>query len=181
MADTRYLGGAMLILVDDANLGTIARAATIWERLHARVLGASFDRRLAAGAAPETSAALEVRALALVRVAHREVLADSIEKIIEEAAGPTRRLGSRVVLREGVSYSPATFWRLWWTGLERPDRLRQAVSRPSGSCSAMASAPSTIRRTRVRFDVRPSLPFGCWIPSAERRVLRGDRKDVTLP
>jgi hypothetical protein len=87
----------MLILVDDANVGTIARAATIWERLQARVLGTSLDGRLAAGAAPETSAALEVRALNLVRATHRAMLANSIEKIIEAAIRPARSRGSRVV------------------------------------------------------------------------------------
>lgn len=81
----------MLILVHDAAHGLIARLATPRERLGARLRAGSLDRRLAAGAAAESSPLLAVRALMLVRPSMRESLARSLQQIMTKAAQPDGR------------------------------------------------------------------------------------------
>jgi hypothetical protein len=95
--DSARQRGPILILVDDADHGLVARKATAWERLLARTSAASLDRQLAAGTAPEASAIYALRALALVRPQQRQSLARTLRRILDEAAQPAYRLWPRVL------------------------------------------------------------------------------------
>ncbi len=87
----------MLFLVEDSDHGLVARKATAWERPLARVRAASLDRQLAAGTAPEASASLALRALALVRPQQRQSLARSLQQVLDDANQRARRFGPRIV------------------------------------------------------------------------------------
>ena len=78
-----------LLLTDNASPGCVRtehdRVLTrAWTRLHASPL----DRALAAGASPDSSAALSLRAHALIGAAARRDLARSIRRLVEAARHP---------------------------------------------------------------------------------------------
>jgi hypothetical protein len=82
-----------LLLTDKANPGCVraepGRALTrAWTHLHASQL----DRALAAGASPDSSAALSLRAHALIGAAARRDLARSIRHLLEAARRPVNPL-----------------------------------------------------------------------------------------
>lgn len=74
----------MLILFND-DQSVITRAETPLDRLMARARAATLDRALAGGVPPEASAALALRAQALVRPSTRDALAHCVERLVEEA------------------------------------------------------------------------------------------------
>jgi hypothetical protein len=72
-----------------------AHRARITNRLLARMFGASLDRRLAAGQAPEADRLLAVRAQQLVALRRRRELARNWEHLLAEATGrPSSRPGA---------------------------------------------------------------------------------------
>lgn len=75
----------MLILLDDVDQCVTPRGATAWQRLACHLRAGKLDRDLAGGASPDASAALALRAQALVRPSKRRALARSVQKLVEEA------------------------------------------------------------------------------------------------
>lgn len=77
------------------------------ERLNARVRARRLDRALADGALPDSSAAMAMRARALVRADTRKELAASIRRITGERAAPVA-IGLRVgtVTARGTAIGP---------------------------------------------------------------------------
>ena len=78
----------MLIVVNDVAGCFVIRPATRWERALVCLRADSLDRRLAAGAEPETDALLALRAAVLVRPIVRLRLAHGLQGILREAASP---------------------------------------------------------------------------------------------
>ena len=91
----------MLILLDDLDRCVATRPATPGERVAARVRATRLDRYLAAGVSPDSSAALALRAQALVRPSMRRALARGVQRLLAEAASeaPPRCIGARVWVR----------------------------------------------------------------------------------
>jgi hypothetical protein len=89
-----------LLLLSDFDKGVIARAATPWERLVARTCAATLDRELASGASPDTTAALALRARALLRPQMQCELGQQVARVLAEGTGsPLRVRGSKVPVR----------------------------------------------------------------------------------
>jgi hypothetical protein len=89
---------SLVLLVADDHDGSILRSrARLRDRLAARWRGDRLDRALAGGVAPDTDAALELRAHALIGAPVRRALADRTERAIRDALGARPRLSSRVV------------------------------------------------------------------------------------
>ena len=82
----------MLVVLNDVDDRFVARDATTWERVVARVRADQLDRELARGASPEASAPLAIRAQALVRPATRRFLARTLLDLLAEATHPAQRL-----------------------------------------------------------------------------------------
>jgi hypothetical protein len=78
-------GRTVLVGIDPAPWAACQARAT--DRLLARLFGASLDRRLAAGQAPETGRLLAVRAQQIVTLRHRRELAGNWERLLAVAAG----------------------------------------------------------------------------------------------
>jgi len=91
----------MLILINALDQGVTTKTATLWEQFVSRVRAYRLDHDIAAGASPESSPLLALRAQALVRPAMRQALARSVERLLEEAArGPAPpSFGLRVPVR----------------------------------------------------------------------------------
>jgi hypothetical protein len=104
----------MLLLVSDFDKALIARDATPWERLLARICAARLDRELACGASPDASATLALRARALLRPQTQSQLAQQVARVLVDATGPPRRvMGSRVpVRRNSIQAAAGTFRKL---------------------------------------------------------------------
>ena len=68
----------------------IIRPAGVTGRLLARLFGASLDRRLATGSAPESGRLLAIRAQQIVALRSRRDLARHWEHLLAVAAGPPR-------------------------------------------------------------------------------------------
>lgn len=78
-----------VVVLLDAD-GVCARRTTLRERISARLHAPSLDRRLAAGAAPESDVLLALRARRLARIESRRELALSVMRLLA-AAEPRRR------------------------------------------------------------------------------------------
>jgi hypothetical protein len=99
----------MLVLLDEAGC-PIARTARPWDRITVRLHAFSLDRDLAAGASPDASVALALRAQMLVRPRYRRGLARSARRVLAAAAQPP--FGSRLaipVCRDQVKDSSEEF------------------------------------------------------------------------
>ena len=81
----------MVVLLGHVDHAVIATEASRRERLAARLLAARLDRELAAGASPESSVLLALRAEYLVRPRIRRMLSASLQRILSEAVRPRRR------------------------------------------------------------------------------------------
>jgi hypothetical protein len=81
----------MLVVVDSADGGLIARRPSQREQVLARLRASTLDRELARGVAPESAVGLAVRADQLVRPKTRRWLARSLQRILAEARRPTPR------------------------------------------------------------------------------------------
>ncbi|HEY2520703.1 MAG TPA: hypothetical protein VGJ19_11360 [Streptosporangiaceae bacterium] len=94
-------GSLILVHTDPAGPGPWAtHRARVTDRLLARAFGASLDRGLAAGAAPESGRRLAVRAQQLVALDRRRELARNWERLLAVAAGPPAA-GPRALLCRG--------------------------------------------------------------------------------
>lgn len=80
-------------------LGVVARRARLRERLAARWRAGSIERRLARGAAPESDAALALRAQALVGTCFRRALAREVQRVVVDARGRHAWLARQVPTR----------------------------------------------------------------------------------
>jgi hypothetical protein len=78
----------MLVLLDEAGC-PVACTAHPWDRLLAHLRAFRLDSDLAAGASPEASVALALRAQMLVRTRHRYELARSADRVLAAATQPT--------------------------------------------------------------------------------------------
>src|SRR5271170_4794323 len=74
----------MLVLLDEAGC-PIARTARPWDRVAVRLRAFSLDRDLAAGASPDASVTLALRAQMLVRPRYRRELARSVRRVLMAA------------------------------------------------------------------------------------------------
>jgi hypothetical protein len=84
----------MVLLLGDVDDAVIAREATRREWVLARLHGARLDHELACGASPEASAEIALRAQYLVRPQTRRMLAQTLRRILAEAArGRTAPVG----------------------------------------------------------------------------------------
>jgi hypothetical protein len=102
----------MLVLLDEAGC-PIVRTARPWERLLVRLRASSLDRDLAAGASPDASVALALRAQTLVRPRYRRDLARSARRVLTAATRPP--LHSRLpvaVCRDRIKDSSEEFAEL---------------------------------------------------------------------
>jgi hypothetical protein len=117
------VGAAMnLLLVFEGLDGTYVevRRARLRDLLAARLNGAALDRRLAAGASPDASPSLALRARMLRRPAERRGLAARLREIVGESERPRPVLSSRIpVARMSVRRASADL-------LELADRLAAA-------------------------------------------------------
>jgi hypothetical protein len=73
--------------------GVRARSATRRERVASHVFGDRLDRELAAGARPEASATLSLRASQLACPASRRMLASTVARLIRSSQEPLATLG----------------------------------------------------------------------------------------
>jgi hypothetical protein len=91
----------MLILLDDLAQCVAMRTATPVQRIAARIRATRLDRDLAAGASPDSSPLLALRAQALVRPSMRRALARRVQQLLDDAAHeePTRVVSARVPVR----------------------------------------------------------------------------------
>jgi len=78
----------MLVLLVEAGC-PVACSAHPWDRLLAHLRAFRLDSDLAAGASPEASVALALRAQMLVRTRHRYELARSADRLLAAATQPT--------------------------------------------------------------------------------------------
>ena len=69
----------------------VLRPYRVTDRVLARAFGASLDRQLAAGAAPETTALLAARAQDIVSLRSRRAIAGDWEHLIKTARRTTRK------------------------------------------------------------------------------------------
>jgi hypothetical protein len=79
----------------------LLRPCRAWDRLRARLLARSLDRRLAAGHPPESSRLLATRALVLVRPDQRQAVARNWEHLLTVAGHPSARPLGRLPLCRG--------------------------------------------------------------------------------
>ena len=77
----------MLVLLEEAG-SPVACAVRPWDRLRARLRAFRLDSDLAAGASPEASVALALRARVLARTRHRRDLAASADRVLTTATQP---------------------------------------------------------------------------------------------
>jgi hypothetical protein len=107
-----------LVLTDRRNPGCVIveRSHTV-ARVRARVCSRQLDRELAQGISPDSSAILSVRAYDLIGVRMRAMLAQSIRRLVDDAAHPLRPMHFTVpICRSKV-------WRCRHTLEEVADRL----------------------------------------------------------
>jgi len=78
----------MLVLLDEAGC-PVACTAHPWDRVAAHLRAFRLDSDLAAGASPDASVALALRAQMLVRTRHRRDLAHSARRVLATATQPT--------------------------------------------------------------------------------------------
>jgi hypothetical protein len=107
-----------LVLTDRRNPGCVIVAhSSATARVRARMCTRQLDRELAQGISPDSSAVLSVRAHDLIGVRTRSMLAQSIRRLLDEAAHPLRPLHFTVpICRSKV-------WRCRHTLVEVADRL----------------------------------------------------------
>jgi len=88
-----------LVLVGTADAGVLARRARLRDVLAAWWRAGSLERALARGVAPETEAALALRAQALIAPSVRAALARQLQRVVRDARGGRARPVTRVATR----------------------------------------------------------------------------------
>jgi len=149
----------MLVLLDEAGC-PIARTAHPWDRIAVRLRAFSLDRDLAAGASPDSSVALALRAQMLVHPRYRRGLARSARRVL--TAATQQPFGSRLavpVCRDRVKDSSEEFGdlirRLLAAGPVTARGVAQAsvlVADASGPLYRRASAGDLRARVRDAAD-----------------------------
>jgi hypothetical protein len=102
----------MLLLLEEADV-LIARPATPWDRIRARLRARRLDADLASGASPDASAPLALRAQKLAQESFRRDLARNAQLIMAEAT--QLRVGRRLPVtacRDRVRTTSAEFAEL---------------------------------------------------------------------
>jgi hypothetical protein len=149
----------MLVLLDEVGC-PIACTAHPWDRIGARLRAFSLDRDLAAGASPDASVALALRAQILVRPRYRRGLARSAGRVLTAATqSPLRSRLAVPVVRDRVKDSSAEFadliGRLLAAGPVEARGVAQAsvlVADASGPLYRRASAGDLRARVRDAAD-----------------------------
>ncbi len=91
----------MIVVVEhDAGLGL--RRVRLRDRLLTRLRASSLDDELAAGASPESSVTLALRAGQLCRPSHRRLLSHSLIRVVAAAEKPAGSLRKAPVNRDAV-------------------------------------------------------------------------------
>ena len=99
----------IVVLAEAAGLGL--RRVRWRDRVVVRVRTSALDRRLAAGASPESSVPLALHAARLCEPTERQVLARSLTRIVAAADAPMVRRLAAPVHRPAVRRCPAPSWR----------------------------------------------------------------------
>jgi hypothetical protein len=149
----------MLVLLDEAGC-PIARTARPWDRMAVRLHAFSLDRDLAAGASPDASVALALRAQMLVHPRYRRGLARTARRVLTAATQPPHRSRLAVpVCRDRVAGSTEEFADLirglLAAGPVAPRGVAQAsvlVADASGPLYRRASAGDLRARVRDAAD-----------------------------
>jgi len=95
------MGAAMIVVVEHgAGLGL--RRVRPRDRLLTRLRASSLDAELAAGASPESSVTLALRAGQLCRPSYRRLLSHGLTRVVAVAERPTRSLRKVPVNRDAV-------------------------------------------------------------------------------
>jgi hypothetical protein len=79
----------MLLVFDESDSRLTTRRAGLWQRLAVCLRASRLDREIAAGASPDITADLALRAQALVRMSVRHDLAKSVQRIVDSSTGAT--------------------------------------------------------------------------------------------
>ncbi len=141
----------MLILLEQAGC-PVARTVRPWDRLLVRLRAFSLDRDLAAGASPDASVALALRAQMLVRTRYRRYLARSVRRVLRTASQAP--FGSRSpvpVCRDRVRDSSEEFAELIERLLAAGPVPAQGVARAS---MLLADASGPLYRRASPGDLR---------------------------
>ena len=103
----------VLLVTDSASGHVVARPARLPERLAARWRARSLERELARGAAPESAAALALRAQTLIGPCARAALARQVRAVLSDVRRPVRVGSARVrPRREEVAAAECELERL---------------------------------------------------------------------
>jgi hypothetical protein len=130
-----------------------AHRARVADRLLARLLGTSLDRRLADGQAPEAGRLLAVRAQQIVTLRHRRQLAGNWERLLAVAAdGPPSR--PRALLCRGRIMAAAAEVRELAGHLQAPLPVAAAGVAAARVLLTDATGPVYNRRDRTGLDAR---------------------------
>jgi hypothetical protein len=130
-----------------------ARRAGVTDRLLARMFGASLDRQLAAGQAPESGRLLAVRAQQLVALGRRRELARNWERLLSVATDGTSRPPRALLCRDRIVAAAAEIGEL-------ADQLRAPLPVAATGVAAAsvlltdATGPVYNRRDRTGLDTR---------------------------
>jgi hypothetical protein len=93
----------MLVLLAEADGSPTVKRVRPWDRMLTRCLAARLDRELAAGVAPDSSAALALRAQRLTRSSTRRDFAESVERVVAAGMRPAAARSAAVpVCRDKV-------------------------------------------------------------------------------
>jgi hypothetical protein len=101
----------------------VARRARLRERLAARWRAHRLDAQLARGVAPETDAALALRAHTLGEPCMRNVLARGVQRVLDEARSAQRPSPGRIPVRKAEVLSAADELEQLATRLRSPGLL----------------------------------------------------------
>jgi len=93
---------AAMIVVVEHGAGLGLRRVRLRDRLLTRLRASSLDAELAAGASPETSIALALRAGQLCRPSYRRLLSHGLTRVVAAAERPAGSLRKALVNRDAV-------------------------------------------------------------------------------
>ena len=146
----------IVVLEDEAGLGL--RWVRLRDRVLARVRASALDAELAAGASPESSVLLALRAGQLCRPAYRQLLSHGLTRVLATAEAPARSPRqvpvNRPAVREARIELEAVAERL---GATRPVDVR-GVARVSGLLTdGTGPLYQRTRPGRLRDDLRAAL------------------------
>ncbi len=136
----------MLVLLDEAGC-PVARSARPWDRLLARVRASRLDRDLAAGALPDATVPLALRAQILVRTRTRRGMARGAQRLLERAMqapaanpSPAPAAGRLMMPAGGLLQVPVCRDRVTDSAEELGDLIRRLLGRGPVAARGVALA-----------------------------------------